>query len=97
MSDQVQNAYIDNPLAPDVFADSVSGMYLIGGLLRITLEGWHSDYATAPHSVNRVCIGRVILSTKVAELMAAEILEILAPHRLQPTSPQPVETKVTMN
>ena len=70
--------FLDNPHAPDVFADEASGFFLLGGNVRITFSSYRVNHATSPGPVSRVVIGRLILSLAAAEnlhLALADFLE----------------------
>jgi hypothetical protein len=78
--------YIDNPTAPDIFADGFAGVQTAHGLVRITLASWRHDYskvALLPDKVfdgadlNCVCIGRLVMTPAAAKLMAQAVLDLL--------------------
>jgi hypothetical protein len=66
--------FLDNPHAPDVFADSMSGLFFLNGNIRITFESARASHTSSPGPVNRVVIGRLVMPMKVAEAMARELL-----------------------
>lgn len=80
---------IDNPLAPEFFADGVMGIQNLGGLLRVTFESWRFDDTSFPHHrpINRVCAGRLVMTPAAAELMANSILNVLAQQQTQTVEP----------
>lgn len=75
--------FIDNPHAPLLYADAVSGWGIAGGNLRITLEVMHfnceSDATT--QSAARVVVGTVAMPLDSAVSMARGILEFAELHR----------------
>jgi hypothetical protein len=62
---------LDNPLAPDVFADEATGFFLAGNNVRITFSSYRVNHTTSPGPVGRVVIGRLVMP-----LMAAEALHL---------------------
>lgn len=66
--------FIDNPLAPDVFADAASGWFRFGGVLRITFEAARASHSSPPGPPNRVVIGRLVMPEQAAVDMARMIL-----------------------
>ena len=84
-------SYLDNPFAPDIFADASSGLQNVGGVIRITFEAWHTDHSTHPGPINRVCVGRVLMTPEAAETMANEILQFVDRLRV-PVIPEPDPT-----
>jgi hypothetical protein len=58
---QVPVGFVDNPQAPDVFADTVTGIAYIAGVVRLTFESARVSHVSSPGPVNRVVIGRLIL------------------------------------
>jgi hypothetical protein len=59
--------FLDNPHAPDVFADSVAGIFFFHGNIRLTLESLRVDHSTSPGPLNRVVIGRLVLPLAAAK------------------------------
>jgi hypothetical protein len=71
---------IDNPHAPDVFADAATGWFLSGGNVRITFESVRANHMhQAP--LNRVVIGRLVMPMDAAEAMAKQLLDFIAHQR----------------
>jgi len=79
---------LDNPHAPDVYADSATGWFLMNGNVRITFESARVSHITSPGPLNRVVIGRLVMPIDAAEQMAKGLLEFIAQQRQQATSPQ---------
>lgn len=61
--------FIDNPHAPDIFADEATGFFLAGGNVRITFSSYRVNHISSPGPVNRVVIGRLVMSLHAAEAM----------------------------
>jgi hypothetical protein len=76
--------FIDNPQAPDLFADAATGFFIFGGTLRIALESFKVDHTASPGPVNRVVIGRLVMPIEQAENLAKGILDFLEKQRSQP-------------
>lgn len=66
--------YIDNPHAPDVFADAASGIFVWDGTARLTLEVLRPDHEGDGGPPRRVVVGRLIMPLARAEEMARLIL-----------------------
>lgn len=68
--------FIDNPHAPDIFADGLTGFFLLNGNIRLTFESARVSHAASPGPVNRVVIGRLVMPVDAAENMAKEIFKL---------------------
>jgi hypothetical protein len=53
--------FVDNPHAPDVFADGPSGIAYFGGVVRLTFESTRVSHITSPGPIHRVVIGRLAM------------------------------------
>ena len=78
-------AFLHNPHAPDVFADSATGFFLFNGNLRVTFEALRVDHTTSPGPLARVVIGRLVMPATMAAGMAKEILAFLEKMKTQQT------------
>jgi hypothetical protein len=58
---------IDNPSAPDLFADEVVGFFVVNNTMRITLAAAKADHTTNAGTKTRVVTGRLILPLAAAE------------------------------
>lgn len=66
---------IDNPLAPEWFADEAAGALWHNGNLRITLESLRANHAAAqPAPLSRIVVGTLVMPIAAAEAMARLIL-----------------------
>ena len=83
MSDKAEswNAPIDDPRAPDIFADAVMGLHELGGVVRVTLESWRTDFSAEGSPVRRVTVARLVMTSDAAERMANGVLHLLARNR----------------
>lgn len=69
--------FIDNPNAPDVFADAVTGVFLFAGNLRITFESARVSHVSSPGPINRVVIGRLVLPLDAAKNLRDLLVDYL--------------------
>jgi hypothetical protein len=76
--------FVDNPHAPDIFADSTSGYFIFNGNLRITFESLRVSHVSSPGPVNRVVIGRLVLPLAQAEGLAKGILDLIERQKADP-------------
>ena len=72
---------LDNPQAPDIFADASTGWFLHNGNIRITFESARISHLSNPGPLNRVVIGRLVMPVAAAEQMATELLAFLKQQR----------------
>ncbi|HEY4252300.1 MAG TPA: hypothetical protein VGM87_13900 [Roseomonas sp.] len=77
MADEPKISFIDNPHAPDVFADEVSGVFLHRGVARITFASARVNHSTVPGPINRVVIGRLIMPAQSAAELAVQLFDFL--------------------
>ncbi len=78
--------FLDNPHAPDVFADMATGFFLFAGNLRITFESLRVNHITTPGPVTRVVIGKLVMPVAAAENLARGILDFLEKQKSAPES-----------
>jgi hypothetical protein len=83
MTDTPETPLIEDPRAPEIFADSLVGMFNFNGNLRLTLEAARAAHHVNPAPVARVVVGRVIMPLAAAENMARGILDFIAQQRRQ--------------
>jgi voltage-gated potassium channel Kch len=79
-----QLGFLDNPHAPDVFADAATGWFHFNGNVRITFETVRVNHVSSPGPAARVVIGRLVMSLQSAESMARGLLEFIEAQRSQP-------------
>jgi hypothetical protein len=77
MTNMPDMGFLDNPHAPDVFADAATGFFLLNGNIRITFESARVNHSSSPGPLTRVVIGRLIMSLDAAEGMAKGVLEFV--------------------
>jgi hypothetical protein len=80
-------SFINNPHAPDVFADGLTGVYVLGGCLRMSFEVARMDNTTSPGALNRVEIGRLVMPIDAAENMAKFVLDFITRLKTQANAP----------
>ena|SRR5689334_255920 len=54
-------AIMDNPHAPEVFAEGALGFLLKDGNVHLTFSAARVDHRTSPGPINRVVVGRVVM------------------------------------
>src|SRR5258708_30495000 len=59
--------FLDNPHAPEVFADGTAGFFNFAGNIRITLEGLRVNHVSTPRPAELIGIARVIMPIDAAE------------------------------
>ena len=69
--------FIDNPLAPDVFADVAIGFHLINGMVKVTFASARANHEKSPGPVNQVVIGRLVMSVAGAQTLAVGLFDFL--------------------
>ncbi|HKA77259.1 MAG TPA: nucleoside deaminase [Pseudolabrys sp.] len=79
--------FLDNPHAPEVFADGTAGFFNFAGNIRVTLEGLRVNHVSTPGPVNRVVIARVIMPIDAAEALARGLLDFITQQRTQQNPP----------
>ena len=86
-------SFLDNPHAPDVFADSATGFFNFNGNIRITFESVRVNHASAPGPITRVAIGRLVMPLAAAEAMARGLLDFINQQRTQQNPPDQAATR----
>jgi hypothetical protein len=80
--------FVDNPYAPDLFADGATGWYFLNGNVRVTLEAVRVGHAMAPSGpVRRVVVARLVMPIEAIEAMAKGLLEFAEQQRKQAAAP----------
>jgi hypothetical protein len=77
-------SFIDNPMAPDVFADESVGFFVHNGVVRITFASARVNHSSTPGPVNRVVIGRLVLPVAAAQGLAIGLFDFLKSRGLAP-------------
>ena len=79
--------FIDNPHAPDFFADAVTGSFLFSGVLRLTFERLCIEHSTSPGPANRVVIGRLVMPLAAAENLRDMLIKWIENYKANPSGP----------
>lgn len=87
-------AFLDNPNAPDVFADDAVGFFVLNGNIRITFTSVRANHVTTPGPIARVVIGRLVMGEKSAESFARGLLDFLESRKQAAETPPPDQRTV---
>jgi hypothetical protein len=87
----VSVSFIDNPLAPDVYADDASGFMLHNGVVKITFVSARANHAAGPGAVNRVVVGRLVTFIAGAQALSVALYNFLKNHGLAAASAEPLK------
>jgi hypothetical protein len=79
-----QIAFIDNPTAPELFADEAVGFFVHGGVVRITFATATASHATSPGPVSRVVTARIAMTIDGAQGLALGLFDFLKARGLAP-------------
>jgi hypothetical protein len=82
----VEVTFINNPLAPDIFANGATGFSNSNGVIMVTFEAHHVDHSTAPGPLSRVVIGRLVMPIQGAQSLALGLFDFLKNQGLDPTA-----------
>ena len=99
MADQLPTVpvnFVDNPHAPDLFADDATGIAFINGAVRLTFESARVNHVTTPGPVNRVVIGRLVLPLIAAERLRDLLIDYLGRIAQQSSPPPPPQSPPTL-
>src|SRR4051812_3685414 len=81
---EVSISFIDNPMAPDVFAEEAVGFFVHNGIVRIAFASARVNHVTSPGPINRVVIGRLVMSVSGAQALAIGLFDFLKSRGLAP-------------
>jgi hypothetical protein len=87
----VEVTFVDNPHAPEVFADAVTGYFLLNGTISMTFEAARVDHKASPGPVSRVVIGRLRMPVSAAQGLALGLYDYLVKQGLDPSQMGPDE------
>jgi hypothetical protein len=59
--------FLDNPQAPEVFADALTGAAFLQNNIKLTFESLRVNYVSTPGPTTRVVIGTLVLPIAAAE------------------------------
>ena len=77
--------FVDNPHAPDVFATEAAGFWIYNGNVVITFATARINHSTTPGPVNRVVIGRLVMTAPDAQNFAVQLFDFLKKQGFDPT------------
>lgn len=77
--------FIDNPHAPEVFADQVCGIFNYHGVIRLTFETARVNHVTSPGPVNRVVVARLNMPLSAAKDLQQFLNKYFADQNNPPT------------
>jgi hypothetical protein len=77
--------FVDNPLAPDVYADDAVGFLFHNGIVKVTLVSARVNPVTIPGPIHRVSVGRLIMPVAGAQALAVGLFNFLKSHGLAPS------------
>lgn len=78
-------ALVDNPFAPEIYANGLAGFANIGGLIAVTLESGRCDHTRAQPLMERVVVGRIVLPVSTAQALVAALNNFLEQQGLSPS------------
>ena len=81
--------FIDNPYAPEVFAEGAIDFLLLNGNVHITFATPRSNYGAEPPALSRVIIGRLVMPLGGAQALAIGLYDFLKSHGVDPAQPVP--------
>jgi hypothetical protein len=85
MGDGVPINFIDDPQAPEIFVSGISGVFLTGANVAIALESVRVDHTTQPGPINRVVVGRIVLTVEAAQRLVVGLNAFLEEKGLSPS------------
>jgi hypothetical protein len=89
---QPEISFLDNPHAPDIFADGATGFFNLSGNIKITLECGRVNHVTSPGPITRVVIGRLVVPIAQAEALAKGLLDFITQQRTVQNPPTQAAT-----
>jgi hypothetical protein len=69
--------FVDNPLAPELYASGATGFFVSNGIITITLESVRPDHAETPGPLSRVVVGRLVMPAAGAQGLAIGLFDFL--------------------
>jgi hypothetical protein len=83
---------VDNPHAPEWFADDAAGVLWHNGNLRITLEAMRANHAVTPAAMSRHVVGTLVMPLAAVEAMAKLLLVAIENAKGAAAGAQPTRT-----
>jgi hypothetical protein len=72
--------FVDNPLAPELYASGATGFFVSNGTITITLESVRADHGEKPGPLSRLVIGRLTMPAAGAQGLAIGLFDFLEKH-----------------
>jgi hypothetical protein len=69
--------FVDNPLAPEVFASGATGFFVSNGNVTITFESLRADHGDTPGPLSRVAVSRLVMPASGAHGLAVGLFDFL--------------------
>src|SRR4051812_6872148 len=82
------SSIIDNPHAPEVFAEGALGFFLKDGNVHVTFSAPRVDHRTSPGPINRVVVGRVVMPLAGAHGLALGLYDFLKKNGIDLARPE---------
>jgi hypothetical protein len=87
--------FVDNPEAPEIFADAAKGVFLLNGNVHLTFTSRRSDYSNdQPGALYETVTCRIIMPLAAAEVMAAELANYVQKMKAEHQNSAPSETRI---
>lgn len=69
--------FVDNPLAPDIYATGATEFFVSNVAISITLESIRADHNEPPGPLKRVVVGRLVMPAAGAQGLAVGLFDFL--------------------
>lgn len=69
--------FVDNPIAPEIFASAATGFSASNGNITITLESLRADHSDSPGPVYRTVVSRIVMPAAGAQGLAVGLFDFL--------------------
>ncbi len=76
--------FVDNPLAPMVYATGTSGLWLHANSVQVTFEAARVAHGNPPGPINRVVVGTLVMPVEAAQNLAVMLFSFLSEHGISP-------------
>ena len=80
-----KTVYVDNPHAPDIFVSDISGLFMTGGNVAVTLERHRVNHGKPGSVRERVAAARLVLTAQAAQNLVLLLNTFLEQHGLSVT------------
>ena len=69
--------FVDNPLAPELYASGATGFFVSNGTITITLESIRADHGDKPGPLTRTVVARLTMPAAGAQGLAIGLFDFL--------------------